>query len=118
MQVFRFFFLGVCLALLAFAADVDGTWKIKFQTPDGQTRENTLVLKAEGETLTGTLSSRMGESKLQDGTVKGDDVAFTVVRTFNGNEFTQKYTGKITGNTMKLKTTMRDREVEMEATKQ
>ena len=118
MKMLRALVLSATLALCAFAGDVDGTWKTKFESPDGQTRENTLVLKSDGEKLTGTLSSRMGDAKIENGTIKGDAVAFTVVRNFNGEDVTFKYNGKITGNTMKLKVSVGDRDFDMTATKQ
>ncbi|HYP06443.1 MAG TPA: hypothetical protein VER03_09395 [Bryobacteraceae bacterium] len=106
------------LATLAFAADVDGTWKAKYESPDGQTRESTFVLKAEGEKLTGTMKSGMGDAQIQDGTIKGSDIAFSVLRNFGGNEVQFKYAGTITGTTMKLKATAGDRQMDITATKQ
>ena len=47
----------VCSALLAvaaFAADVTGKWTAQVPGRDGQTREVTYNLKADGSTLTGT----------------------------------------------------------------
>ena len=38
-----------------------------------------------------------------DGIVSGDDVSFSVTRTFGQNEFTTKYTFKLDGDTMKGK---------------
>ena len=105
-------------AALLLAADVSGKWKTTFTTPDGQTRENMLTLQAEGEKLTGTLASRMGEAKIQEGTVKGDEIAFVVVRNFNGDDVKFTYKGKVTGNKMALKVTAGDREFDMTATKE
>jgi hypothetical protein len=108
----------LALAAAALAADVSGKWKATFTSPDGQTRENTLTLQAEGEKLTGTLSSRMGDAKIQDGTVKGDEVAFAVMRNFNGEDVKFTYKGKVTGNKMALKVTVGDREFEMSAVRE
>ncbi|HYO83311.1 MAG TPA: hypothetical protein VES20_18040 [Bryobacteraceae bacterium] len=55
------------MALAAFAAEADGTWNAKYETPGGQTRESTFVFQAQGETLTGTLKPAMGESQIRDG---------------------------------------------------
>ena len=44
----------------------------------------------------------MGETEIKDGAVKGDNVTFSVVRNFGGNEFTIKYTGKVSTNEMKM----------------
>jgi hypothetical protein len=104
-------------AMLALAADVSGTWKLTFQTPDGQTRENTLKLKADGDKLTGTLAGRMGESEIKDGKVSADNVNFKVTRNFNGQEFTQTYDGKVSGNEIKFNVSFGERSFEMTAKK-
>jgi hypothetical protein len=57
----------------------------------------------EGELLTGTYSSDMGKAMLSNGTVKGSDIAFDIVR---DGGFTIHYTGKLQGNTIKGKTTL------------
>ena len=108
--------LGLCTFLaLGFLAQVqaadkkvDGKWT--WTTPGrngGPDRKMTLDLKADGDKVTGTLSSpgRDGattETKIEDGKLKGDDISFTVTREFNGNKFVQKYTGKV-GDTIKGK---------------
>jgi hypothetical protein len=116
-SIARFVLAFGLTAVLALAADVTGTWKMSFQTPDGQTRESTLKLKAEGEKLTGTLSSRMGDSEIKDGKVAGDNVSFSVVRNFNGQEFTSKYDGKVSGNEIKFNVSFGERSFEMTAKK-
>jgi hypothetical protein len=118
MKTARLVIVAIAAITLVFGADVDGTWKATFQTPDGQTRENTITLKADGDKLTGTIASRIGESKLQNGTIKGDEVAFTAVRNFGGNDITFNYKGKITGNKMALKVSAGDRQFDMTAVKQ
>jgi hypothetical protein len=95
-------------AALARAADVAGSWT--WTTPGrngGPDRVSTLTLKAEDTKLTGKLSTpgRDGaavETPVTDGKVDGDNVNFNVVREYNGNSTTNKYTGmvsvdKITG---------------------
>jgi hypothetical protein len=88
-------------AICALAADVTGTWKGSMETPQG-TRETTLNLKADGNTLTGTITGRQGEIQIQDGKVKGDNISFNVVRNFNGNEFKMEYKGKLKGDELNL----------------
>ena len=105
-------------ALAALGADVNGAWKATVTLPDGSTRENTLTLKAEGEKLSGTIASRMGESKFDNGTIKGDDIAFTVVRNFGGNDITFHYKGKVTRDKIDFKVSAGDREFDMTAVKQ
>ena len=68
----------------------------------------TLKLKADGEKLTGTLSSpgrdgQATETAIADGKVKGDEVSFTVTREFNNNKMVSKYSGKVSADTIKGK---------------
>ena len=100
--------LALSSAMLLCAADVSGVWKAEYTTPDGTQRESTFHLKAEGSTLTGKIVSRTGEAEIKDGSVDGDAVKFTVIRNFNGQEVTLKYSGKVTGDEMKLTVTFND----------
>jgi len=105
--------LAACLALaVGFAAtasaqdkknNVTGTWKSSNTNQNGQVRETTFKLKAEGEKLTGTMSGRQNETAIEEGTIKGEEVSFKVTREFNGNKVTAKYTGKLSGDTIKGK---------------
>ena len=101
----------LCAAVI-FAADVTGKWTGTVETPNG-TRDVTMNLKADGSALTGTVSGRNGDTEIKDGKINGDDISFTVIRNFNGNEIKQNYTGKVSGNTIKFKYQMRDREIEL-----
>lgn len=83
------------------AADPTGTWI--WTTPGrngGPDRTNTLTLKLEDSKLTGTISApgRGGqavETPVSDIKVDGDNISFDIVRHFNGNSTTNKYSGKI-----------------------
>lgn len=106
--------LAACLALaLGFAAtaqaqdkkvDVTGTWKSSSTNQNGQVRETTFKLKAEGEKLTGTVSGRQNDTAIEEGKIKGEEISFKVTREFNNNKVTMKYTGKVAGDTIKGKT--------------
>jgi hypothetical protein len=73
----------------------------------GADRTNTLVLKLDGDKLTGKLTSpgRDGETttEISDGKITGADVSFCVVRTFNDNTVTNKYSGKFADGVIKGK---------------
>jgi hypothetical protein len=111
--VSRVFQAIACLALLITlninvqAADVNGTWT--WTTPGrngGAERKSVLKLKTEGDKLTGTINGRQEDIKITDGKVTGDEVSFKVSRSGqNGNTFTQKYTGKVSGDSIKGKVT-------------
>jgi hypothetical protein len=96
--------LALTLALNAAAEDkkidLNGTWKSSFTNQDGQVRESTFKLKAEGAKLTGTASGRNSDTAIDEGTIKGDEVSFTVTREFNGNKMVIKYSGKVSGDTI------------------
>jgi hypothetical protein len=104
----KLFVLFALFALCALAADVTGTWKGSMETPNGS-REVTLNLKADGAALTGTMSGRQGETPIQDGKVKGDNISFYVVRKFQDNEFKMEYKGKLKGDELKLDVSMGER---------
>lgn len=98
------------LLLLGFGAtaadaklDPTGTWTWSYTGQDGQSRQSTLKLKLDGETLTGTVSGRNGETAIGGANLKGDDISFTVTREFNGNKMVQKYSGKLTADSIKGK---------------
>ena len=94
-----------CLALFAFtvsAADVSGTWKGTAETQNG-TIERTFLFKVDGNKLTGeTNSERMGKSVIENGKVDGDNISFTITVKFQDNEMKLNYSGKVTGNDLKL----------------
>jgi hypothetical protein len=75
----------------------------------GPDRTNTLVLKLEGDKLTGKLSvpGRRGgpaaDVSITDGKLAGAAVSFNVVREFNGNSMTNKYSGTLTEGVIKGK---------------
>lgn len=94
---------AVCIlltfALAAWAADVSGKWTAQVPGRNGQMREVTITLKADGDKLTGTITGRQGENPISDGKISGDDISFKV-ETPRG---AQTYTGKISGNEIKFK---------------
>ena len=94
--------MAVCLAMASVtihAADVTGKWSAQVAGRDGQAREQVFTFKVDGETLTGTVSGMPGgsDAEIKDGTVKGDDLSFKVVRSWQGNEVTMLYKGKVSG---------------------
>jgi len=99
-------FTMVAAAMLAqsvFAADVTGKWVAETEGRNGEKRTMTFDLKSDGSKLTGKVSSRMGEREITEGKVSGDDVSFVVVYDANGETRKVPYTGKLSGNELKLK---------------
>lgn len=103
--------MGVMLPARAQEKKVDPTGTYVWTVPGrngGPDRTNTLVLKLDGDKLTGTLTSpgRGGQAvstAIDDGKVTGADISFTVTRTFNDNKFTTKYSGKLADGAIKGK---------------
>jgi hypothetical protein len=97
-------FVGLISA--AIAADATGTWKwtVNF---GGQSRDATAKLKQEGEKLTGVYIGGQSntETAIENGSVKGDTVSFTVTRERDGQKRTTKYTGTIKDDTITGKST-------------
>ena len=95
-------FAAVCLTtVLAFAGDPTGTWKWSVPGRDGQSRDVTLKLDLKDGQLTGSLTAFRGDTPISAASFKDDQIAFSVVREFNGTKFEQKYTGKLDGDTIK-----------------
>ena len=93
--------LAAAMALSAFASDINGQWTATFDTQIGQ-QHYTYTLKADGEKLTGTAKNDRGSTEITNGTIKGDDVSFTENLEFNGNQLVITYSGKISGDELKL----------------
>ena len=88
----------VCSPFAVSAADVDGTWTAAVERPDGGTIDLTYTFKADGEALTGTMSTPMGDSEISDGKISGEDISFSVVVSPGGNDFKLLYKGKVQGD--------------------
>jgi hypothetical protein len=98
------------VALCAFAAavsaaraDVVGAWTLTYTTKDGVKIESVLTVTKEGDKLAGTISSPRGSVALNEISVTGDDIAFAIIRVGFGDTIRIDYTGKVEGDSMKLK---------------
>ena len=75
----------------------------------GPDRTNTLTLKLDGDKLTGNLTApgrggaAAAATPIADGKVAGTNVTFVVVREFNGNSMTNKYSGALADGSIKGK---------------
>ena len=82
---------------LSYAGSIDGSWKGKVSTPNGD-MNLTFVFKVLGDSLTGSVTSEMGELPLNNGKIKGDSLSFSL--DLGGNVISQE--GKILGDTIKI----------------
>jgi hypothetical protein len=83
--------------------DPTGTWTWSVPGRDGNTREVTGKFKLEGDKLTGTVSGRQSDTAIEDAKLVGDEISFKVTREINDNKFVQKFSGKISGDSIKGK---------------
>ena len=101
MTAMAILFVGFVQPLTA-AEDPSGTWT--FTAMFGKkSADVTLKLKVDGDKLTGTMGGLggKGEMTISDRTFKDDKVSFTVTREQKGEKFTQKYSGTVSGDTIK-----------------
>jgi uncharacterized protein (DUF2147 family) len=103
--------MGVLVQARAEDKKVDPTGTYVWTIPGrngGPDRTNTLVLKLEGDKLSGKVASpgrdgQTTDTAIGDAKIAGADVSFTVTREFNGNSFTNKYSGKLADGSIKGK---------------
>jgi hypothetical protein len=94
-------FLGFA-SLVAFAADFSGKWTSEFDTQVGHQKYN-YEFHVDGAKLTGkAINEQFGSTDIQDGKIDGDNITFTEVLNFNGNDLKITYTGKIDGDQIKF----------------
>jgi len=97
MFTFLVLFLGT---VFSYAADIDGKWKTSFAGPDGgEGMEIVFTFKADGEKLSGSVTTPMGEMQFDNGKITGKEFFFDV--DMNGSAI--KHKGVIDGDTIKMK---------------
>ena len=99
-------FVVLLAAAVAFAADVTGTWKASMNGPNGPS-EITLNLKADGNTLLGTVKAMDSETKIENGKIDGDKISFETNPQFGKI----LHTGTVSGDEIKLTVKMGDNEM-------
>jgi hypothetical protein len=99
--------LAVTLAIAGsiHAADVAGKWKSDFETQIGQLKY-VYDLKVDGTNVTGkairTLDGATTESARTDGKLTGDSIAFAETLNTQDQDIRIDYSGKVSGDEMKL----------------
>jgi hypothetical protein len=97
--------LGLCGFAGAYdgKADPVGTWKCEYEV-QGQKRESTLVIKKDGDKLTGTMTYQdKQEAKLKNLKSTDAELTFSVDRELMDNKFTVEYKLKVDGDKLKGK---------------
>jgi len=96
-----FFIFGMALIFAGGASaqkTVAGEWDATFDTPGGP-QALKLILKVDGEKLTGTAKRSRGDVPIT-GTIKGEDITFSYTIEYNGNSVTVSFSGKVKGDSM------------------
>jgi hypothetical protein len=94
--------LVVLAATVLTAGDVNGKWIAQVPGRGGELREVTFNFKADGDKLAGTITGPRGETEISDGKINGDEISFTQVLDFGGNQVKLLYKGKVAGDEIKF----------------
>lgn len=99
-SVFVLTALVLCVAQARPQAGVVGTWDITIDSPQG-TNKAMLVIKKEGDKVTGAMKSARGERPLTSVTVAGGDITFVMNANVQGQDMVFTYKGKVDKDSMK-----------------
>ncbi len=103
--------------LLAAEVNVTGDWDMTVKSPRGD-RTSTITFTQTGENLAVKTTGMGGQEVTGTGTVKGNDIEWTITRTGrDGTEFKMVYKGKVEGDKMSGTFDMRGTAVEWTAVK-
>jgi len=92
--------LIVTSAVLLAAVNVTGDWEMTAKMRNGNERKSVITFTQDGEKLTVKTTGRNGEEITGTGTVKGDDIEWSITRSGPQGEFTITYKGKVDGDKM------------------
>ena len=89
-KIFTTALLSCCfmICMAAVFADMNGKWVGAIATPDGNSIDVSYNFKVDGDKLTGTATSQMGDTPLENGKIKGDEFTFSV--NVSGTEYPHK----------------------------
>jgi len=99
----KLFCLSLALVLAAAfalaAVNVTGDWDMTRKTPQGD-RTSTITFTQTGENLTVKMPGRNGEEMTGTGTIKGNELEWTITRTGPQGEMKINYKAKVEGDKM------------------
>ena len=76
---------------------VSGKYKIEMSTPMGA-QSSDLELKAEGNSLSGIMTSPFGDQEFSDGSVNGDDMEWVINANSPMGPMKLEFTAKVSGD--------------------
>jgi hypothetical protein len=99
--------VSLLFSVVAFAADITGTWNASFDTLIG-VQTYTYTFKVDGAKLTGRVKSQYLDGEISEGSINGDDISFVENMTYEGMPLRIVYKGKIAGDEIKLSRNVAD----------
>ena len=93
------------LVSIAFAqGGIDGKWEAKVTTQRGE-QTTTFEFKNAGGNVTGTVSTGQGSTEIKNGKLAGSNLTFETTQPGRGGgePTTMKWTGTVSGDSLKLK---------------
>ncbi|HUU52066.1 MAG TPA: hypothetical protein VMW92_03475 [Candidatus Heimdallarchaeota archaeon] len=84
----------------AWDVDVTGDWEMTMATPRGDERTSTVHFEQDGEKITVTMEGRQGDEITGEGTIKGNEIDWTISRSTPRGDMTMAYKGTVDGDTM------------------
>ncbi len=101
MRFYRVIIVAAIAAAVSFAADVDGKWAGKINTPRGDVPMS-FDLKADGETVTGTAVGHQGEVPVTAGRFVDGKLSLQLKYHVAGQTLVFTYEGVPVGDEMKM----------------
>ncbi len=92
--------VSLTTALAGQSANVVGSWDITIDSPQGQNKA-LLVIKKDGDKLTGSIKGARGERPLETVSVTGSEITFTMKANVQGQDMIFTYKGKAEKDSMK-----------------
>src|SRR4030095_2912587 len=87
-------------SLAAQGANVVGSWDFTVESPNGKTT-SVLVIKKDGDKLSGMSKGARGERPLESVSVAGSDITFVMKIKFQDQDMVITYKGKVEKDSMK-----------------
>jgi len=81
-------------------SSVAGTWELTVESPRGKST-SLLMIKQDGDKLTGAIKGQRGERPLDSITLKGNEITFIVTFNNQGQDLLITYKGKVEKDSMK-----------------
>ena len=84
----------------AYEVDVTGDWEMTMESPRGGEMTRAVHFEQDGEKITVTMESRRGDEVTAEGTIKGNEIEWTVSRETPRGPMSLVYKGTVDGDTM------------------